>query len=219
MVPLPDGSALMPQPGRLPHRPEDIPPPPPPPPPPASRCITSCAFANPGRNVLPVPCTSPSICPLPGAHRLRTPFIVASKVFFSCLVFPDPLQLAHAPGGGGHRWVKVVGRPSLGSGRGRAVFFPRGRTRALTVTVTCTAHDGVERTTYPSLVRMTPALGHRRAVGPERAVRKVGRARARRQKGGKPSCDKRLCTRRLGHLGGTAPGVERGVRTAAPAGR
>lgn len=37
----------------------------------------------------------------------------------------------------------------------------------LTVTVTCTAHHGVETTatTYPSMVRMTPALGHQRTVG------------------------------------------------------
>lgn len=124
MVPLPNG-ALMPQPGHLQHHPEDILHPPT-----LSGCIPSCAFANPCRKLPPGPCTSPStcICPLPGAHHLRTPFIVTSEVFFIRVAFLDLLQLAHAGnGGGGTGGWRSWGGLLLASGRGRAVFFPRGR--------------------------------------------------------------------------------------------
>ena len=39
--------------------------------------------------------------------------------------------------------------PLTGSGKRRAVFFPPGRTRVLTVTVTCATHHGVGKDNIP----------------------------------------------------------------------
>lgn len=167
-APLPNYSAPVPQTGfrkldgpssplsRPPHRPEASA---------VDMCIASCACANSGRDVLPVPCVLASVC----AHRLCpsvavrclwAAFIVTSLVFFSHYgTSRTPAKLM----------PQVDGGRGQTPGRVRALCFPPRSTWVLIVAVTCTANHGVGGDNTASTVR-TARVGalepHQLRAGP-----------------------------------------------------
>lgn len=149
----------------------------------------SCACANPRRGVLCCPCCLLALpvlivrCLLPvGSFHLPVSPLVPPPAPPPPEhgISGGPLLLAHA--WRGHKWVGFMGKPLLGSGSGRTVYFPPCKTWVLTVTVTCTAYHRVRR---DSIVSKAGLWGPRVPSSTTELCAKVWSAHLKRPKGGK----------------------------------